>query len=92
MLGRHVYRVAPLAAGGWSVRKDGEATALGSRPTREDASGYAFELAAVDEPSKVIVEDERGAIAAERSFGDDTVSALEAAAEGRKPTPKSERR
>jgi hypothetical protein len=71
MLGRHVYRVSPLKTGGWSVYKEGEATARGSRATREDATHYAWELATQDEPSKVIVEEADGVIAAERLFGVD---------------------
>jgi hypothetical protein len=63
MLGRHVYLVSPLATGGWSVRKEGEATHRGSRATREEATRYAEELATADEPSKVIVEDTGGTIA-----------------------------
>lgn len=72
MLGRHVYRVKALETGGWSVRKEGEATARGSRATRDDAVSFAAELAAEDEPSKVVVEAANGAIADERLFGADT--------------------
>ncbi len=71
MLGRHVYRVSPLETGGWSVRKDVEATARGSRDTQHEAADYAALLAAADLPSKVIVEDAKGAIADERLFGRD---------------------
>jgi hypothetical protein len=71
MLGRHVYRVAPLETGGWTVQKDGEATARGSRDTREEAVKLAWELAAADEPSRVVVEDTTGAILDERQFGVD---------------------
>jgi hypothetical protein len=71
MLGRHVYRVAPLETGGWAVQKEGEATARGSRDTREEAVKFAWELAAADEPSRVVVEDTTGAIVDEREFGID---------------------
>jgi hypothetical protein len=81
MLGRHVYRVMPLADGGWSVVKEGEATARGERPTREEATRFAWQLAARDEPSKVIVEEAGGAIADERVFGADTALELEREAE-----------
>ena len=82
MLGRHVYRVAPLESGGWSVQKEGEATARGQRPTREEAARFAWQLAARDEPSKVVVEEPGGVIADERLFGADTATALEREAEG----------
>jgi hypothetical protein len=72
MLGRHVYRVSPLATGGWSVRKEGEATARGSRDNRDEAAEFACELAAKDEPSKVVVEDTDGTLVEERSFGVDS--------------------
>jgi hypothetical protein len=71
MLGRHVYRVSPLATGGWSVRKEGEATARGSRDSRDEAAEFACELAAKDEPSKVVVEDVDGTLVEERAFGID---------------------
>ena len=71
MLGRHVYRVRRLETGDWNVLKDGEAMPRGSRVTREEASAFAWDLAAADEPSKVIVEGEGGEIADERSFGVD---------------------
>jgi hypothetical protein len=91
MLGRHVYRVSPLQTGGWSVQKDGEATARGTRATRDDATHYAWELAAADEPSKVIVEDQGGAIADERLFGVDTALEMERAVEAQHaPPPKGE--
>jgi hypothetical protein len=72
MLGRHIYRVSPLATGGWSVRKEGEATARGSRDSRDEAAEFACELAAKDEPSKVVVEDTDGTLVEERAFGVDT--------------------
>jgi hypothetical protein len=53
------------------VRKEGEATDRGTRATREEATRYAEELAAADEPSKVTVENEGGTIAEERVFGVD---------------------
>ena len=91
MLGRHVYRVSPLETGGWSVQKEGEATARGARATRTAAAQFAWELAADDEPSKVVVEDEGGAIADERLFGVDTALEMERAVEAqRTPSPKGE--
>lgn len=91
MLGRHVYRVSPLESGGWSVQKEGEATARGNRPTREEAARLAWELAAADEPSEVVIEDRGGTIADERIFGADAALDLERAAEAvRSPPPKGE--
>lgn len=87
MLGRHVYRVSPQATAQWRVQKDGEATARGSRSTREDALSYACELAHADEPSKVIVEEPDGAISDERLFGADTALELERAAEAQTAPP-----
>lgn len=78
MLGRHVYRVSPQTTGGWSVRKEGETMARASRNTRDEAAELACELAAADEPSKVIVEDTAGAIADERLFGADVGAVPEA--------------
>lgn len=92
MLGRHVYRVSPLESGGWSIHKEGEAEPRASRATREDAAHFAFDLAAGDEPSKVIIEEGGGAIAAERLFGADTAQALEREAEGKSRDPKAPRR
>ena len=92
LLGRHVYRVEPLESGGWSVHKDGEETARAHRSARDEAARYAAELAIADQPSKVIVADWGGTIVAERWFGDDAASELEAVVEGRGPPPKSERR
>jgi hypothetical protein len=91
VLGRHVYRVTPLSEGGWSVEKEGEATARGNWPTRESATRQAWELAAADEPSKIVVEDPVGIIADERLFGSDTALDVErAAAAERGPPPKGE--
>ncbi len=88
MLGRHVYRVKALETGGWSVYKEGEATARGNRASREDAVSFAAALAAEDEPSKVIVEAANGAIADERLFGADTAQELDRQIEGNPaPTP-----
>ncbi len=89
MLGRHVYRVSPIESGGWSVHKEGEATSRGSRARREDAARFACELAAADEPSKVVVEEGGGAIAYERLFGEDSATELESAVEGRR-SPREE--
>jgi hypothetical protein len=83
MLGRHVYRVSPLESGDWSIQKEGEAQPRAHRPNREEATRLAFELASADAPSKVVIEEPGGAIAAERLFGADTASALERDAEGR---------
>ena len=76
MLGRHVYRVRPNATGGWSVQKEGEPNARGERASRADAHAWAAELAASDEPSRLLVEDGHGAIAEERSFGTDAADAI----------------
>ena len=70
MLGRHVYRVTERADE-WIVRKDGEAAARGARPDRAAALAYACALAAVDEPSRVVVETAEGTLADERVFGTD---------------------
>lgn len=92
MLGRHVYRVSPLETGGWTVHKDGEGVARGGRATREEATRFAWQLAAEDQPSKVIVEDAGGAIADERLFGADAALELEREAEGEtSPLPAGER-
>lgn len=64
------------------MRKDGEAVACGRRPSREQATELAFELAAQDEPSKVVVEAGGGTIADERLFGADTALELERRLEG----------
>jgi len=87
MLGRHVYRVSPLESGGWSVEKEGEAQPRTKRPSREEATRAAFDLATADAPSKVVIEEPGGAIAAERLFGDDTAAALDREADGRDPHP-----
>jgi hypothetical protein len=82
MLGRHVYRVSPRENGEWGVHKDGEPAARASRSSREQAAELACELAAQDEPSKVIVEEGGGAIADERLFGADDALELERQLEG----------
>jgi hypothetical protein len=82
MLGRHVYRVSPRENGEWGVHKDGEPTARASRSSREQAAQLACELAAQDEPSKVIIEEGGGTIADERLFGADTALELERRLEG----------
>jgi Uncharacterized protein conserved in bacteria (DUF2188) len=69
MLGRHVYRVTPVGAGGWTVHKEGEQRGRGERPTQAAAIDYAAELAAHDEPSRLVVEDANGALIEERMFG-----------------------
>lgn len=71
MLGRHVYRVTPLATAGWQVRKEGEEAGRGTRRTRTDAVALAETLAAADQPSRLIVEDEGGVILDERLYGAD---------------------
>ena len=71
MLGRHVYRVRPTPNGAWSVTKEGEPAARDARQTRERAVEFACALAAVDEPSKVVVENADGTLADERIFGAD---------------------
>ena len=85
MLGRHVYRVSPRKNGEWGVHKDGEPKARGSCSSREQAAQLACELAAQDEPSKVIIEAGSGAIADERLFGADTAQELERRLEGAPP-------
>ena len=85
MLGRHVYRVSPLDNGGWSVHKEGEETSRGSRASREEATRFACQLAAADEPSKVVIEEGHGAIADERLFGEDSATELERVVEGQAP-------
>jgi hypothetical protein len=87
MLGRHVYRVSPRENGEWGVHKDGEPKARGSRPSRDQAAQLACDLAAQDEPSKVIVEAASGTIADERLFGADTAQELERRLEGDAPPP-----
>jgi Uncharacterized protein conserved in bacteria (DUF2188) len=87
MLGRHVYRVSPRENGDWSIHKEGEAEPRASRPSREEATRFACDLAIADTPSKVVIEDEGGTIAAEKLFGADTATALERTAEGQAPPP-----
>jgi hypothetical protein len=87
MLGRHVYRVSPRENGEWGVHKDGEPKARGSRPSREQAAQLACDLAAQDEPSKVVVEAGSGVIADERLFGADTAQELERRLEGDNSPP-----
>jgi hypothetical protein len=76
MLGRHVYRVRPLETGGWQVAKDGEDSGRGTRRSQREARALAEQLAAADEPSRIVVEDKDGAIAEERLFGEDGVATL----------------
>jgi len=70
MLGRHVYRVTPTGRQ-WRVAKDGENSARGERPTREEAISFACDLAKQDEPARVTVEDAGGHVAEELKFGID---------------------
>jgi hypothetical protein len=74
MLGRHVYRVSPTPTGTWSVSKEGEPAARDARQTRDRAIEFACTLAAADEPSKVVVENDDGTLADERTFGADAGS------------------
>jgi hypothetical protein len=71
MLGRHVYRVTPADAGVWRVVKDGETGVRGERPSREDALSLACDLAAQDEPARVLVETSDGKLDEEHVFGID---------------------
>ena len=71
MLGRHVYRVTPRDGNAWVVRKDGEDKARGERGARSEALDFACQLAAADEPSKVVVENGDGTVAEEHVFGID---------------------
>jgi Uncharacterized protein conserved in bacteria (DUF2188) len=87
MLGRHVYRVSPGQNGEWRAHKDGEPKARGSRASRDQAAQLACELAAQDEPSKVVVEEGGGTIADERLFGADTAFELERRLEGDTSSP-----
>jgi Uncharacterized protein conserved in bacteria (DUF2188) len=89
MLGRHVYRVSPRESDGWNVSKEGEAQPRASRPSCEEATRVAFDLASADAPSKVVIEERDGTIASERLFGADTATALERQAEGQDPDPSS---
>jgi len=70
MLGRHVYRVKPVAEA-WSVAKEGETKPRGTRPSRGAAVAFACDLALADQPSRVVVEERNGTLADERSFGSD---------------------
>jgi hypothetical protein len=92
MLGRHVYRVSQRAAGSWSVAKDGEADERGRWHSRDEAMRHAFDVAAGDLPSKVVVEEAGGVLADERLFGEDTALELERALSGEtKPPPMGEK-
>jgi len=71
MLGRHVYRVVSADGGPWKVKKDGEDEARGERGGRSEAIAFACELAAADEPSKVVIESGDGTVAEEHVFGVD---------------------
>jgi uncharacterized protein DUF2188 len=92
MLGRHIYRVSPRERGRWSVEKEGEAAERGRWQSREEAMRQAYDLAARDMPSKVVVEAGGGILADERLFGDDTALELERALGGEtKPPPMGEK-
>jgi hypothetical protein len=71
MLGRHIYRITPSENGGWIVKKDGEAAALGRKDSRDEALRFACDLAQRDEPSRVVIEPGDGTIAEEHKFGID---------------------
>jgi hypothetical protein len=71
MLGRHVYRVTPAGERAWRVAKDGESAPRTTRPSRGEAIDVACNLAAADEPSKVVIESRDGTLADERVFGVD---------------------
>lgn len=71
MLGRHVYRITPKDENSWTVRKDGEDGTRGERSDQRAAVEFACQLAADDQPSKVVVENGDGTIAEERVFGID---------------------
>jgi hypothetical protein len=91
MLGRHVYRVIPLADDGWGVQKEGEVTPRGRWPTREAAVRQGWELAAADEPSRLVIENPAGTIADERLFGADAAQDIERATTAeRGPPPRRE--
>jgi hypothetical protein len=77
MLGRHVYRVRPLASGAWHVEKEGDASRRGDRATAAEARDFALQLARADPPSRVIMEDRGGAIVDERLFGKDDADVIE---------------
>jgi hypothetical protein len=77
MLGRHVYRVRPLASGTWQVEKEGDRSRRGERATVAEARDFAVALARADEPSRVIIEDRGGAIVDERLFGKDDADVTE---------------
>jgi hypothetical protein len=77
MLGRRVYRVRPLETGGWTIEKEGESGERGRRASERDAVAWAEELAAGDEPSRLVIEGTGGVIVTERLFGKDDASALD---------------
>jgi hypothetical protein len=70
MLGRHSYRVRP-GDNGWTVVKEGETESRGRFETCEAAFSEACRLAAVDQPSRVTVDDGDGRIIEEKLFGAD---------------------
>ena len=76
MLGRHVYRVTPGAAG-WTVRKEGEIEVRSSFAQREQALAEACRLAGDDLPSRVTVADGDGVLLEERLFGRDLSQELD---------------
>ena len=77
MLGRHVYRVAPSADGGWTVKKDGDGGTLVKKGDRQTALDHACRLAQKDEPARVLVESGDGKIEEERKFGLDPGQSVE---------------
>jgi len=70
MLGRHVYRVHPVAER-WTVTKAGESEPRAAFASREEALAEACRLADSDKPSKVTVDDGDGVILEERLLGSD---------------------
>jgi hypothetical protein len=59
------------------VQKEGEDAPRGSHAAQRDAVAAAERLAAGDEPSRLVVEDEHGALVDERLFGKDDTTILE---------------
>ena len=70
MLGRHVYRIHPLAEG-WTITKEGETQPYGEFAARDEAMAQACRLADNDQPSRVVVDNGDGAILEEHLFGSD---------------------
>jgi len=77
MLGRHVYRVRPHERGGWRIEKEGDDKTRMRRASQRDAVSAADQLARADEPSRVVVENEEGAIVDERLHGSDDADVIE---------------